>query len=447
MRARRSALGSTIHESKSHAGLSRKEFLAVLGLGSAAMAVGGCSRPESPGQAERALEALGEPVTPSVARVSQIIRAYDAQGIHRTGTEGDQECALWLAEEVRALGVEAELEGLAFERIDVTECHLQIGDRRFEAVPLFDAPPAGAQPIVGSVSTDLDSDVAIGFLAVPPNGRGIAELSQFRDTSRRQAVVAVTGGMEFGLPPGLALLNAEGYTAPAGPPTIQVGSEAHGALSSAQKSGREVRFVSSFRKVPTEVYNTTASVLGSNPALAPLVVMTPRSGWWSCASERGGGVAVWLETMRALAGSNPARSTHFVASTGHELGHYGLDSYLERRRAMIEGAVAWIHLGANFGAAVGGRVLFQSSDEEYRRLGLASMLHHGREPAAETAPGTRPLGEARNIFDGGGRYLSLLGSNGLFHHAEDRWPEAVDVEAVAGFAAAFADIAVELAGT
>lgn len=56
-----------------------------------------------------------------------------------------------------------------------------------------------------------------------------------------------------------------------------------------------------------------------------------------------------------------------------------------------------------------------------------------------------PLGEARNIQRGGGRYISLVGRNGLFHHPADRWPEAVDVNAVAAYARAFAKMALALA--
>ena len=41
--------------------------------------------------------------------------------------------------------------------------------------------------------------------------------------------------------------------------------------------------------------------------------------------------------------------------------------------------------------------------------------------------GNRPLGEARNIYDGGGQYISLLGGNPLFHHPDDRWPDAIDM--------------------
>jgi hypothetical protein len=47
-----------------------------------------------------------------------------------------------------------------------------------------------------------------------------------------------------------------------------------------------------------------------------------------------------------------------------------------------------------------------------------------------------PAGEARNIHVGGGRYVSLLGTSPYFHSAADRFPDAVDVPAVARYAAA-----------
>jgi hypothetical protein len=427
---------------KRQARFNRKEFLSLLGISATGLSLGACPSVGT----EEAVSTETTAKEPSMEeRVAEIIRLYDAQGIHRTGTPGDQACARWLAGEVRRLGVEASLEELPFEKIEVAECSLRIGERRIAGVPLFNAPATGPEGLTGTVGSDPSGAATLGFLAVAPNGTGGGALRAYREATSQVAVIAVVGGERFGMPPGPALLNAESYSTPSGPPTIQVPGETLELLQEAAVAGTEVRFFDDFEKRSTEVYNTTATIRGRDESLAPLVVMTPRSGWWRCASERGGGIAVWLEMIRALERVGPERSAHFVASTGHELGHYGLEHYLKQRHDLIAGAVAWIHLGANFGAAVGPGVLFQSSDEEARRLGLEAMSRYGRQPERETLPGDRPLGEARNIFDGGGRYLSLLGRNGLFHHPDDRWPEAVDVGAVAAFASAFADVAVGLA--
>lgn len=61
--------------------------------------------------------------------------------------------------------------------------------------------------------------------------------------------------------------------------------------------------------------------------------------------------------------------------------------------------------------------------------------------------GVIPFGEAGNIHRLGGRYLSILcPGSPLFHHPEDRWPDAVDVAEVARYATASADLALRLSG-
>jgi hypothetical protein len=172
--------------------------------------------------------------------------------------------------------------------------------------------------------------------------------------------------------------------------------------------------------------------------------MTPRSGWWQCASERGGGLACWLEIMRAVSAARPARSSLFIASSGHELGHYGLDAFLQKRPELIKGAAAWIHLGANIGAA-NGRARLQASDDGIETLAVEALEAAGTAVQQRVPRGTEPGGEARNIHVGGGRYISLLGTGPLFHSRADRWPAAVDVQAVARFARACGEVAITLA--
>ena len=55
-----------------------------------------------------------------------------------------------------------------------------------------------------------------------------------------------------------------------------------------------------------------------------------------------------------------------------------------------------------------------------------------------------PSGETRDIHRAGGRYVTLVGSNPLFHLPDDRWPEAINTEVVARVAAAAAALVVKL---
>ena len=38
-----------------------------------------------------------------------------------------------------------------------------------------------------------------------------------------------------------------------------------------------------------------------------------------------------------------------------------------------------------------------------------------------------PLGEARNIYDGGGQFVSFLGNNSLLPHSNNQWPHYEDI--------------------
>lgn len=138
--------------------------------------------------------------------------------------------------------------------------------------------------------------------------------------------------MTRGQRPGLCPNNAESFLHPLGPPVIQVSSEAKSWLDDLLRSRSEARVIAQVKRTPAQAFNMTASISGSDKSLAPLVIMTPRSGWWTCASERGGGIACWLEVMRAMSRTKPVREVLFVASSGHELGQLGIEIYAERRR-------------------------------------------------------------------------------------------------------------------
>jgi hypothetical protein len=333
---------------------------------------------------------------------------------------------------------------MPFSRLDIQACYVELGGKRIEGVPLYDGALSGPEGLSGTLAAAGPGAAGeVGFwLDVSPDAAGGRKFVEHRRTTKQSGLIAVTGGEKYRLTPGLALLNAESYDQPFGPAVVQVSSEARAAVEGA--AGSMVRLVSDARRTDVLAYNTLATVVGRDTTLPPVCVMTPRSGWWQCASERGGGVAVWVEMLAAVAAARPARTVNFVASTGHELGHYGLNRYLETRREWIAGSRAWFHLGANFNAAFIPQVRMQFSDAEMRTLAIDALARQGLEPDVETPLGQRPMGEARNVADGG-RYISVLGWNGHFHQASDRYPEAVDVPKTIAFAKAYVEMVLALA--
>jgi hypothetical protein len=69
------------------------------------------------------------------------------------------------------------------------------------------------------------------------------------------------------------------------------------------------------------------------------------------------------------------------------------------------------------------------------------------QPPDTMAPVTRvPNGETKDIHRAGGRYVTLVGTNRLFHLPQDRWPTAVEVPAIERVAAGATAMVSALAG-
>lgn len=373
-------------------------------------------------------------------RVAKIIRSYEEQGIHRTGTEVDRLSGDWLMAQLREAGLEPAREVFELSRIDPVVASVSAAGRNVEGLRLFDGEFTSAEGVLGRLGP-LGSGAEIGLAEAAPNTAGAGRLGEARRENRHRAIVLVTRGGR----PGLCPNNAESFLHPFGPPVVQVSSEEKPWLDDLARSAAQAVAIAEVKRTPAEAFNVTASIAGSDKSLQPLVIMTPRSGWWTCASERGGGIACWLELMRVMRGTKPARDVLFVASSGHELGQRGIEMYAERRPALIVHSRAWIHFGANIGAAQDPGNTIQASDDEMEALLAKAMLAAGLSIDRRVPRGTVPAGEAGVVHRGGGRYMSIIGRNALFHNPADRGREAVDATVIARFAAVFTGIANTLA--
>jgi hypothetical protein len=372
-------------------------------------------------------------MTDAEARAAAWLRAWDAQGLHRTGTDGDAAGAAWLAAEAAALGADVTSETFSLERVDPIEAYVVLGDTRIAGVPVFDAPPTDLVGISGTLGP-AGSDAEIGVAELSPHTVYGGAYRTLRRTSRHRALLIVCQGEQ----PGLGLLNAEQFRDPYGVPALLVSSEAGAAVRAASRA----RVVAAYRRTPVTARNVIVTIPGRDPALPPTVVMTPRSAWWQSTAERGGGLVCWLEVLRALRTAPPAMDVVLAANSGHELGHLGLDEFVARRPGWERRAV-WLHFGANLGAT-GGRLTVMSAQDDLRGLAAGALTAAGQPPDV-LAPSTQvPSGETRDIHLAGGHYVTFVGSNAWFHLPQDRWPQTVDVPVVARIAAAGARLVLAL---
>jgi hypothetical protein len=368
--------------------------------------------------------------------------AWDAQGAHRTATTGDEAGAVWLADEAAGFGVEMGTEVFELDRLDPVSCHLELDGERIPGVPAFDAPAAGAHGVTGMLSLS-GHDEAILVAKLTPRSVYTGEYERLRRDAAHRALVIVCSGER----PGMGLLNAERFRNPYGAPAIHVSSEASETVLAGAARAAPARVVAENRYVPAAARNVVVAIAGSRRASPPVVVMTPRSSWWQSTAERGGGLVCWLESLRALIAAPPGCDVVFTANSGHELGHLGLDDFMARRpgweRPITEGGATWIHFGANIGAA-GGELSLQSASDDLRELTETELARAGRAPDVIAPKTLVPSGETRDIHRAGGDYVTLVGSNPWFHLPQDRWPHAVDADAVTRVAAAAAALVVKL---
>ena len=379
-----------------------------------------------------------------IEAIATDIRGWDAIDDHRTGTAGDRNTALWLADCIRAAGLEPEQDAFDLRRWVLRDCAVTVNGNAAAGVPLFDGGTTAADGITAPLALLPGVGNGIG-LASAGGAAGVAAnqaLAAARRGNGRPALVAVTKGHPD--VPGLVLQNADRFNVPFGPPVVQVASEHEAWLREAAAAGETATVTAHVDFEAAQGWNVRARVAGCDPALAPLVVMTPKSAWWVCTAERGGGIALLLALARRFAAEPPARDVLFVATSGHELGHLGLDSFLADNPGLGAGAHAWIHLGANF-ATRGGSTRLQASGKALLALARGAMDDAECAPDQVTPLGERPGGEARNIYDQGGRYVSYLGTNPWFHHPDDRWPTTVDVHKTARLATALLSVADRLA--
>lgn len=376
------------------------------------------------------------------ARIERYISEYSGQGMHRTGTEVDRISAEWMGHIISELGCKPEFNEFTFSRVVIKTAELRCNNEVIRGVPLFDCTYTSEQGVSGKIGP-VGSHAEIGLIMVPPNSGSpkVKELLAARKADQYLAIIAVSRMPENGI----ATLNAEDYLHPFGAPVLQVANDHWDMLSKAATDNVSVTAMIHCRREETRALNVGTTVKGGDPLLAPLVVMTPRSGWWQCASERGGGIAAFFEIMRAVKNSGTDRDVIFTANSGHELDHLGLDLYLQDNAQLIQGAVAWIHLGANFATNKGRRVMLQFSDDEIKKVAVDVVAASSAKIDVEWPIGTRAIGEARNIYDGGGRFVSILGGNDWFHHPADIWPDAVDLEATSLWVDVLTRLALKLA--
>jgi hypothetical protein len=398
--------------------------------------------------------AAGDPL--AGAALYADLNTYAGFGHHRTGTRGDAAVTAWLSRTLKAAGYAVELQAFDFPVFEVGRVEVQAGGGRIAGFPLWTPRATSAAGVTGPLTVKA-APGAVALVTLPDGtggalGPAALEAVQAALGGGVAAVVAITDN-----PLGeLAAVNALPKAEPWPVPIVLVAGRDGPRLRAAAGAGQMATVTLSGRAAVRRVENVVARRTGSGKHL---VISTPKSGWMTCAGERGSGVAIWLGLGRWLAAATKVNTT-LVATTCHEFDGYGGHMFTERLAPKPADTRLWLHLGANVAsydfALKDGRIQRGPAPQRGR---LCACSHALVPKAAEAFRGQpdyetpldietrRPPGEAA-LFQrlGYDPLLALVGGHPL-HHTPRDLPDVSGPELLEPVARALQSILTEVVAT
>lgn len=380
----------------------------------------------APGLAQQPADPLS-----GAALYEDVVR-YDAFGIHRYGTTGHNAALDWLAASLKAAGLTVEEQRFSMGRQYFLEsATLTVGGDTLTVLPQWWIPEAAANfSLSAPIAREGDAEGKFIRLKIPYD-RG-AYLG-------RDQVAAVTEALRRR--PAAVLLTIEhpsqeifayNVTQEAAfwpVPVILVAPKDEARLAAAEAAGAPVSVAIRGRYERDVPGRNIIGRLDRGKART-IVVSTPVSSWFTSTCERGPGIAAFLATARVASQTLSDVNLVFVATSGHEVGHGGMEIFIRDRAPKPDVVAAWLHYGASLacyarppegtasaGTGVNSQVRFLAST-----VSLVPQVEAAfKDFAAHRLVGDRAsVGELRDIIQAGyPRAFGMAGLHALFHTSRD----------------------------
>lgn len=342
-----------------------------------------------------------------MADLLSIVETYASFGDHTSGSSADVATRDWLRDLLLERDASVDVETFTLLQ-SCAESEVRIDG---ELVESWTLPYSYEGTIATSTVARSSNDVL-----------GPAALAGLDDARRENAaadalVIATTG--DFGHDGRLFAINRPSSLA-LGVPTFFVAGRHSEALAGASVSV-EARALSRTGRC--------RNLIGEwgDPADAPIIITTPLNGWFTCAGERGSGIAVAIELATRLA---EHRSVRLLMTGGHELEGLGVEHHLR----LNDGDFATvIHVGASVAATgVGGtgltdnvQIAIRTPDAE--PAAIAERLALSGHPVVQPDRGESAWrGESVSWQKRTRTLVSIAGASPLFHTPDDVLPAATN---------------------
>lgn len=349
-----------------------------------------------------------------------VVEQYSDLGVHRAGTPVDDHTAAWMAGLLKERGVEVSAESVPFRGWEASST-LWIDDVEVEHTPVY-------YSWTGTIdTTSVDArHVDVGF-----GGKRVVLDPAFEaaQATGAEAAVFATGGPDGSL----RVVNQKPELAYGLPAVLVAGRDLPAAGRPAVRLAMDASLVDA----------TTTNLVGYNPAALrpgaglPVILSTPLTGWFTCAGERGTGVAVLLDLVEQLADV----PLLVLVTGGHELDYFGVRQWV----GSAPPCRAVLHIGAS--------VAVEADTPEGRglaatRLAKTSVPKDDAGPMAERltdlnltleAAASQWTGESEVFSALGVPMLSFSGAGKDFHTPQDIPSAATSPRALAQVARGFGD--------
>lgn len=363
------------------------------------------------------------------------VQRYESFGVHRYGSAGAERALSWIGEELERAGLSVSSQRFSLDhQYEVEAATLSVDGERRSVLPQWWIPEQQASFALTAPIAAADTGPAVGTFAHAslPFDRG-AYLNEGHRAAleiafaRRPAAVLLTIEHPSGE---IFTYNVDQKQKPWPVPVILVAPKDRPLIDRARQSGQPVNVTVQGawrRHVPGR--NVVGRLdRGKGRWLA---VSTPVTSWFTSTCERGPGIAGFLATARLAATRWPDADLVFVATSGHEVGHGGMEQFLQAGAPPTDATLAWAHFGASLACfewrREGTSWATDRKIDTHQRLILSSEAMKevvARRFAGITATplsgaGAR-LGELRDVGAAGyPRFFGMAGTHTFFHTPAD----------------------------
>jgi PA domain len=386
----------------------------------------------------------------SGAKLFEDVIAYYNFGEHRTAGAADLRTSQWLADQLRATGLQTTFQPFSLRQFSLRQSRLSIGSKPIRCFPVWfpratnnvlNAPLAVYDKSLG-VRSVKDGIAVVRFpfdaRAAIAEGSGHEEKIRAAANAGACAVIAITEGSTKEI----IALNTPAGAEPWPIPVVLVGERDAAAVMSAASSNQRASLLVDGNDDRNAAARNVIGRLNRGKDL--IVVSTPQSGWFRCAAERGPGIALFLGLARWASQRSSGSSFLFVSTSGHELGGLGMRAFQKDLAPPPNRVLCWVHLGAGIAAytweetATGWNRLHEPDSRRYLMTSpdLVPVLTttFAGQPGLTPTTG-RAVGEFEFMLKGGYRTFGIAAGH-RFHHTPADSPEMTGPEILAPVARA-----------